>query len=113
MSNLRNKVQLIGRLGVDPEIIELDSGKKLAKFAMATSEAYTNAAGEKIEDTQWHRIVVWGKLTDVVDKYVKKGKEIAVEGKLTHQKYEDKEGINRYTTEIIVHDIQLFGNKST
>lgn len=113
MSNLRNKVQLIGRLGSDPEVMTLESGKRLAKFTMATNEYFTNADGEKGEDTQWHNVVIWGRLADVVEKYLKKGNEIAVEGKLTHQKYEDKGGVNRVSTEVIVHDLQMLGSKSS
>jgi single-strand DNA-binding protein len=98
MNALRNKVQLIGHLGQDPEIVNLDSGTKLAKFSIATNESYRNAKGEKVEDTQWHNVVAWGKTAEIVENYLAKGKEVAVEGKLIHRSYETKEGEKRYIT---------------
>ena len=92
MNTLRNKVQLIGNLGNDPEIITLESGKKLAKFSIATNESYKNSLGEKITDTQWHNVVAWNKTAEIIEKYVTKGNEIAIEGKLTSRSYESKEG---------------------
>ena len=83
MNTLRNKVQLIGNLGNDPEIITLDSGKKLAKFSIATNESYKNTMGEKVTDTQWHNVIAWNKTAEIIEKYVTKGNEIAIEGKLT------------------------------
>ena len=77
MNNLKNKVQLIGNLGMNPEIKTLDSGKKLAKFSIATNESYKNAKGEKIEDTQWHNLIAWGKTADIIEKYLEKGNEVA------------------------------------
>ncbi len=109
--NLRNKVQLIGNLGNDPEIITLDSGKKLAKFSIATNETYKNAQGEKVTDTQWHNLIAWNKTADIIEQYVTKGKEIAIEGKLTSRSYEDKEGVKRYVTEVVVNELLLLGNK--
>ncbi len=109
--NLRNKVQLIGNLGNDPEIITLDSGKKLAKFSIATNETYKNAQGEKVTDTQWHNVVAWNKTADIIEQYVTKGKEIAIEGKLTSRSYEDTEGIKRYVTEVVVNELLLLGSK--
>ncbi len=109
MSTLRNKVQLIGNVGNDPEIVHLESGKTLAKFTMATNESYKNAKGEKITDTQWHNIVVWGKTAEMVENYVPKGKEVGVEGKLTSRSYEDKEGVKRYITEIVCSELLLLG----
>jgi len=111
MSNLRNKVQLIGRVGNTPEVIQLESGKKLSKFTMATNDSYKNANGDKVEDTQWHNLVVWSKLTEVVEKYVKKGDELVVEGKLTTRSYDDKEGNKRYISEIIVNELLMIGGK--
>jgi single-strand DNA-binding protein len=111
MSTLRNKVQLIGNLGNDPEIITLDSGKKLAKFNIATNESYKNAQGEKVTDTQWHNVVAWGKTAEIIESYVTKGKEVAVEGKLTSRSYEDKEGQKRYITEVVCNEILMLGNK--
>jgi single-strand DNA-binding protein len=109
MNTLRNKVQLIGNLGNDPEIINLESGKTLAKFAIATNENYTNNKGEKITDTQWHNVVAWGKTAQIIEKYVTKGKEVAIEGKLTSRSYDDKEGNKRYITEIVCSELLLLG----
>ena len=109
MNALRNKVQLIGNLGNDPEIVNLDSGSKLAKFSIATNETYKNAKGEKVTDTQWHNVVAWGKTAEIVENYLTKGNEIAVEGKLTHRSYETKEGEKRYITEIRCNELLMLG----
>ena len=108
MNTLRNKVQLIGNLGNDPEIITLDSGKKLAKFSLATNESYKDANGQKQTKTDWHNLVAWNKTADIIEKYVTKGKEIAIEGKLTNRSWDDKEGNKRYTTEVIVSEVVMF-----
>ena len=92
MNSLRNKVQLIGNLGNDPEIITLENGTKWAKFSIATNETYKNAKGEKVTDTQWHNIVAWGKLAEIAEEFLSKGKEIMVEGKLVYRSYETNEG---------------------
>ncbi|MDT0605900.1 single-stranded DNA-binding protein [Croceitalea rosinachiae] len=109
MNALKNKVQLIGNLGQDPEIVTMDNGNKLAKFSIATSENYKNAQGEKVEDVQWHNIVAWGKTADIVENYLTKGKQVAVEGKLTHRSYETKEGDKRYITEIRCNELLMLG----
>ncbi len=109
MSTLRNKVQLIGHVGNAPEIMNLESGKKLAKFSLATNETYKNTMGEKVTDTQWHNIVAWGKLAGLVENYAVKGKEVGIEGKLTTRSYEDKEGVKRYITEIVCNELLLLG----
>ncbi|MBX7205759.1 MAG: single-stranded DNA-binding protein [Bacteroidia bacterium] len=111
MNNLRNSVRLLGHIGQNPDVKELKGGKKMAKFSLATSETYRNAEGEKITDTQWHNLVVWGKQADVVAKYLKKGSEISVEGKLSTRNYTDKEGNKRYSTEIIVNELLMIGGK--
>ncbi|WP_034060815.1 single-stranded DNA-binding protein [Lacinutrix jangbogonensis] len=111
MNTLRNKVQLIGNLGQDPEIINLESGKKLAKFSLATNETYKNAEGEKVTQTDWHNLIAWNKTAEIVEKYVTKGKEIAIEGKLTNRSYETKEGEKRYVTEVVVNELLMLGNK--
>ena len=111
MNALRNKVQLIGNLGNNPEIVTLESGKKLAKFTIATNEIYKNAKGEKIKETQWHNLVAWNKTAEIIEKYVQKGNEIAVEGKLTSRSYEDKDGVRKYITEIIVNEVLMLGGK--
>jgi single-strand DNA-binding protein len=110
MKSLRNSVQLIGNLGKDPEVKEF-SGSKKASFTIATSDSYKNAKGEKIEDTQWHNIVIWGKLADVAGKYLKKGSEVCVEGKLVHRNYETDKGEKRYITEINVNDLVMLGGE--
>ncbi len=111
MNTLRNKVQLIGNLGNDPEIINLESGKTLAKFSIATNESYRNAKGEKITDTQWHNVVAWGNTAKIAENYLTKGKEVAIEGKLTSRSYETKEGEKRYITEVVCNELMMLGNK--
>ena len=107
MNTLRNKVQLIGRLGQDPEILTFKDGNKMAKFSLATDDSYKDKDGNKVERTYWHNVVVKNGLTKVVENYVSKGKEIAIEGKLTNRSWEDKEGNKRYITEILVNDLLL------
>ena len=112
MNNLRNSVRLIGNLGAAPEVKSLEKGNKLAKLSLATNETYTNQKGEKVTETQWHNLVVWGKQADIVEKYLTKGSEIAVEGKLTSRSYTDKEGVKKYFTEIVVNDFLMLDKKS-
>ncbi len=107
MNTLRNKVQLIGNLGQDPEVVNLDSDKKLVKFSLATNDYHYDAQGDKITNTQWHNLVAWNKTADIIEKYVTKGQEIAIEGKITTRSYETKEGEKRYITEIIVNEVLL------
>ncbi len=109
MNTLRNKVQLIGNLGNDPEIITMESGKKLAKFSLATNDSYKNAKGDLIKETQWHNVIAWGKTAEIIEKYLSKGNEVAVEGKLTSRSYEDKDGIKRYITEITCNELLMLG----
>lgn len=111
MNTLRNKVQLIGNPGADPEVKTLENGNKLVKFSMATNDIYKNAKGEKITETQWHNIVVWGKTAEIAEKFVRKGKEIGIEGKLNNRTYEDPEGNKKYFTEVVVHELLLLGGK--
>ena len=110
MKNLKNSVQLIGRLGNDPEVKSFESGKQMATFSLATNETYHNRAGEKVTDTQWHNIVVWGKKVQVVEKYLHKGSEIALEGKLINRTYE-KDGERKYITEITMNELLMMGKK--
>ena len=112
MNTLKNKVQLIGNLGNAPEIVNLESGKKLAKFSIATNESYKNAQGEKVQDTQWHNLVAWGKTAEIIENYVNKGSEIAIEGKLTSRSYDDKDGVKRYITEVVVSEVLMLGGKN-
>ena len=109
MNAMRNKVQLIGNVGNDPEIKTFDGGKKVVNFTLATNESYKNEKGEKVEQTEWHKITAWGKIADIIEKYVTKGKEIALEGKLTHRSYDDKNGEKRFITEVVANDILLLG----
>lgn len=113
MYTLRNKVHLIGHLGQAPEITTFQSGKKKARFSVATNENYRNAKGEKVKETQWHNLIAWGKLADIVEKYLTKGKEVAIEGKLINRSYNDKEGNKKYISEIEVNDLVMLGTKGT
>ena len=108
MSTLRNSVRLIGRVGNNPETKTFDNGNKVVTCSLATNEVYYNDKNEKVETTQWHNLVAWGKTADIISKFVEKGKEIAIEGKLSYRSYDDKEGIKRNVTEIIVNEIVLF-----
>jgi len=106
-----NKVLLIGNVGRDPEVRHLDKGVTVANFPLATSESYTSKNGEKVTTTEWHNIVVWRGLADVVDKYVKKGDKLFLEGKIRTRAWDDKEGNKRYTTEIFVDNMEMLGGK--
>ncbi|PZU20148.1 MAG: single-stranded DNA-binding protein [Shinella sp.] len=108
---MKNRVQLIGNLGNAAEVKSFESGKKVANFSLATSETYKNEKGEKITDTQWHNCVAWGKTAEIIEKYTEKGTHLAVEGKLAHRNYEDKNGEKRYVTEIVINEIVLLSKK--
>ena len=107
MNALRNSVRLIGHLGDDPKVRKLDSGKTVANFNIATNEIYRDQNGNKQSETTWHKLVAWGKQAEVIESYVKKGSEIAVEGKLTNRSYEDKNGEKQYVSEIVVNSVLL------
>ncbi|TCN61317.1 single-stranded DNA-binding protein [Flavobacterium circumlabens] len=107
MNAMKNRVQLIGNVGNDPEIKTLENGKKLAHMSIATNEYYKNEKGEKVEQTEWHRVTAWGKTAEIIEKFVVKGKEVAVEGKLTHRSYDDKNGEKKFITEVVVNEILL------
>jgi single-strand DNA-binding protein len=111
MFALKNKVQLIGNLGKAPEVRNAENGKKMVRFSVATNESYRDAAGEKVNETQWHNLVAWGKLADIAEKYLAKGTEVAIEGKLVSRHYTDKEGNKKQITEIQVHEVLLLGHK--
>src|SRR5258705_2051502 len=113
MYALKNKVQLIGNLGHAPEVRTTETGKKLVKFSVATNEIYRNSTGEKIKETQWHNLIAWGKIADIAEKYLLKGSEVAIEGKLMNNNYTDKEGVKKYATEIQVHELLLLGSKTS
>jgi len=112
MSTLRNKVQLIGNIGNEPKITNLESDNKVARFSMATNEYYRNAQGEKVQSTQWHYVVAWDKKADIIEQYTHKGKEIAVEGKLISRSYTNEMGVKCYVTEIVASEILLLGSKN-
>lgn len=103
---MKNRVQLIGHVGQEPEIKNLESGK-VANFTIATNESYTNVKGEKVEQTEWHRVTAWGKTAEIVEKLIAKGAHVALEGKLTHRSYDDKEGNKRYITEVVANELVL------
>lgn len=113
MYALRNRVQLIGNLGNAPEVRKTETGKKLVRFSVATNESYRNTNGDKVTETQWHNLVAWGKLADIVEKFLSKGSEVAIEGKLINRNYTDKEGIKKYVSEIQVSELLLLGSKAS
>ncbi|MDY7395364.1 single-stranded DNA-binding protein [Aureibaculum sp. 2210JD6-5] len=110
MNKLKNNIQLIGNVGEDPDITNLENERKKARFSLATNELFKNAQGDKVKRTYWHTIVAWGKVAEIIEKYVRKGKEIAIEGKLASRSYKDKEGVKHYVSEVIVSEILLLGN---
>jgi single-strand DNA-binding protein len=112
MNTLRNSVKLIGRLGQDPQVKTLDKGNKFAKFSLATSDSFIGKDGNKQEQTQWHNIVVWGSLAGICEKYLKKGKEIAIDGRLTYRTWEDKNGTKHVSSEIVANDFIFIGSKN-
>lgn len=112
MNALKNKVQLIGNLGANPDVKTMESGKKLARFSIATNEVYKNAKGEKVKETQWHHVIAWGKLAEIVEKYLQKGSEVAVEGKLVYHDYNDKDGNKKHTSEIQASELLMLTKSS-
>lgn len=109
MNAMKNTVQLIGNVGNDPEIKTFDGGKKVANITIATNEVYYKENGDKVEQTEWHKVVAWGKTADIIEKYVTKGLQIGIEGKLTHRSYDDKNGEKRYITEVVANEVLLLG----
>lgn len=112
MTSLSNSVHLIGRLGQDPKSFEFDGGKMKTTFSLATSDYHKNEKGERVQETQWHNIVAWGKTAKVAADFLSKGKEIALEGKLTNRSWEDKEGNKKYITEVLANQILILDKKS-
>jgi len=112
MNSIKNQVNLIGYVGKDAEIIAFDSGKKKVNLSLATSESYTNKNGEKVDETQWHNLVAWGKTAETIGKYFKKGKHVAISGKLCHRNYKDKDGNDRYISEIQINDFAFLDKKT-
>ncbi len=107
-----NKVILIGRLGKDPEVVNFESGTKKVSFSLATGESYTNRNGEKVENTEWHNVVMWRKLAEIAEQYLSKGDPVYVEGKLRTRSYDDKDGNRRYITEVEVENLSMLGSRS-
>ena len=111
MNALRNKVQLIGRLGKDSESFVFDDGKMKVNFPIATNEVFKDSSGKKTERTQWHDVVCWGALAEISNQFLRKGSELALEGKLVYRSYEDKEGTTRYLTEIVMKEMLMLEKK--
>ena len=111
MFALRNKVQLIGNMGQKPDVMTTESVRKRAQFSVATHESYRNSEGEKVTETQWHRVVAWGKVAEIAERYLDKGREVVIEGKLVNRSYNDKTGNKKYITEVLVNDLVLLGAK--
>jgi single-strand DNA-binding protein len=106
-----NRVILLGNLGKDPEMRHLENGRARASFTLATNEYYKNKEGEKVTNTEWHNVVLWSPLAEIADKYLSKGKQVYIEGKLTNRSYTDKEGQAKYITEVVGQNLVLLGNK--
>jgi len=113
MNAIKNRVQLIGHLGSAPDVRETESGKKLAKFSLATNQSYRNANGEKVTETTWHQLIAWGGVADIAEKYLNKGSEVAIEGRLINRSYTDKEGVKKYISEVQVNEMLLLGSKAS
>ena len=111
MTTLKNSVRLIGNLGMDPEVKTFENNRKLARLSIAVNESYKNEKGEKITETQWHTIVMWGAQASLAESLLKKGDPIAIEGKLASRNYNDKDGVKRYVTEIVVNEFVKIGAK--
>jgi len=109
---IKNRIQLIGNLGASPEVKDFDNGNKMARFTVATSDSYTNKKGERVNDTQWHNVVIWGKLAEIAQKYLQKGSQVVIDGKLTTRNYTDKEGVKKYFTEIVANELLLIDKKN-
>jgi single-strand DNA-binding protein len=110
MNSLKNRVILIGHLGQDPETKTIDNGKKVTRFTMATDDSYKNADGQKISEATWHNIVAWNGIADVAGRFLKKGKQVAVEGRIVYRSYEDKKGVTKNITEIVLNELVLLGS---
>jgi single-strand DNA-binding protein len=110
MHSIKNRVILIGHLGQNPETKNIDGGKKVTRFTMATDDSYKNSDGQKVSEATWHNIVAWNGLADIADRFLKKGRQVAVEGRLTYKSYEDKKGVTRHVTEIVLDDLVLLGS---
>jgi len=112
MTTLKNSVNLIGRLGNDPEMKTFGENRRMARFSLATNDYYNDSEGNRVTETQWHNIVAWGKTAEIAEKLLNKGKEAAIQGKLVNRSWEDKEGEKHYITEVVANEILIFGNGS-
>lgn len=112
MNAMKNKVQLIGNLGQEPDVKTIGEDRKVAHLSVATNENYRNAKGEKVTETQWHNIVAWGKLAELAEKYLHKGTEVVIEGKLINRNYTDKQGVKRYVTEVQANELLILTKKA-
>lgn len=112
MNSLRNSVRLVGHLGTDPEIKNLDNNRMMARISLATNESYKNDKGEKITETHWHNLIMWNSQAKLAENYLKKGDEVAIEGKLANRSYIDKEGNKRYMCEVVVAEFLKLNNRS-
>ena len=112
MRNLVNRVQLIGHLGKDVEAIDLGAGKRLAKATIATNSAYVNKQGDRVENTEWHNLTAWGKTAELMTALGTKGAKMAIVGKLSTRSYEDKQGVKKYATEIVVDEFMVMNQKA-
>jgi len=106
-----NKVILVGNLGKDPEVRHLDNGRAVANFSLATSETYKNKAGERVTNTEWHNVVLWTPLAEIAERFLKKGGQVYIEGKLTTRSWDDQDGNKRYTTEVVGREMTLLGRR--
>ncbi len=111
MNTLKNKVHLVGNLGFDPEVREIAKGRKVARLSVATNDSYRNASGERVTDTQWHTVVAWGQTAEMVERLLRKGSPVMLEGRLVHRSYEAKDGSKRYITEVVMNNFQLLPGK--
>lgn len=112
MNSIRNNVRLVGHLGSNPDVKEISSGKKLARLSLATNETFKRNNGESVTETQWHNLIAWGKTAEIVEKYLQKGQEICIDGKLQNRTWEDEEGTKHYATEVVVNELLMVGRKS-
>ena len=111
MNTLRNRVQLIGNLGSNPEIKNIGNNRKMALLKIATNESYRDASGKKVENTQWHSVIAWGNVADIAERFLEKGIEVAIEGKLVHRNFDDKSGNKRYVTEIVANELVMLSKR--
>lgn len=112
MMNIKNHVQLVGRLGANPEVKMLDNGNKVARFSIAVTESFTNKKGEKVTDVQWHSIIAWGNLAGIAERILQKGTQVTVDGKLLNRSFTNKEGQKKSVTEIVANELMVFQQKA-